>query len=620
MRLPKIGYTPEKAQREMVAMRGINWSDRVQDGDLRDSGNLSFRRWPYLTTRRGRAKQSGYTGVSALTAHGKLAVVRGKDLLYDGKKVGTLTAGAKQFAAVNSKLVIWPDKVYLDLESKTVKPLGAKLTLSARSCTFTENGMRTDARPVLVEHREDKFTAERLNDYPYMRRVSTIARNAAGAWVYTGLATVSIEALKVGDIVLMDKSGEQLNHSWGDPFTTDHPDRYAVITGRQEEWDGYHDGYHFSASYQIVYCPPLNENLRNIFQVGDSVTLTGAGGNSRESVVIKTLSGSTATFEGANFTPGDYTGAVTIERKIPKLSFICESQNRLWGCEGHTIYASALGDPTNFFLYSGLSTDSYAVAVGTDGDFTGCIGYSEGVLFWKEDCLHKVLGTYPANYELHTYSIPGLQAGSEKSMAIISDLLFYKGERGVYAYGGGTPSLLSECFGQREFTQAVGGTDGERYYLSVKEGNAGHLLVYDPKAGMWLREDDVRARDFARLGNRLYFADANGNVWLVDGGAEDPEQEWTAQFAPFYETVLGRKRYSRLLLRLELPEGSWVRAELRLDNGPWNECGKVVGRTEDVVPMRLGVNRCDKLELRLRGKGLCTVLSVLREFTVGSER
>ena len=137
---------------------------------------------------------------------------------------------------------------------------------------------------------------------------------------------------------------------------------------------------------------------------------------------------------------------------------------------------------------------------------------------------------------------------------------------------------------------------------------------------MWLREDDVRARDFARLGNRLYFADANGNVWLVDGGVEDPEQEWTAQFAPFYETVLGRKRYSRLLLRLELPEGSWVRAELRLDNGPWNECGKVVGRTEDVVPMRLGVNRCDKFELRLRGKGPCTVLSVLWEFTVGSER
>lgn len=49
-------------------------------------------------------------------------------------------------------------------------------------------------------------------------------------------------------------------------------------------------------------------------------------------------------------------------------------------------------------------------------------------------------------------------------------------------------------------------------------------------------------------------------------------------------------------------------------------CGKVVGSTQDVVPMRLGINRCDKFELRLRGKGPCAVLSILREFTVGSEK
>ena len=54
---------------------------------------------------------------------------------------------------------------------------------------------------------------------------------------------------------------------------------------------------------------------------------------------------------------------------MPDLDFICESENRLWGCsnETRTIYASALGDPTNFFSYQGLSTDSYAVAVGSEG-------------------------------------------------------------------------------------------------------------------------------------------------------------------------------------------------------------------------------------------------------------
>ena len=64
--------------REVVAMGGINWSDERRDGDLGDSLNLSFRRWPSLTTRKGRTQKAGYEGITALCAHGKLAAVRGR--------------------------------------------------------------------------------------------------------------------------------------------------------------------------------------------------------------------------------------------------------------------------------------------------------------------------------------------------------------------------------------------------------------------------------------------------------------------------------------------------------------------------------------------------------------
>lgn len=80
------------------------------------------------------------------------------------------------------------------------------------------------------------------------------------------------------------------------------------------------------------------------------------------------------------------------------------------------------------------------MAVGTEGEFTGCIAYSSTVLFWKENCLHKVLGSYPAQYEIYTYTVPGIQKGSEKSLAVINETLFYKGRNGVYAYSGGTRS------------------------------------------------------------------------------------------------------------------------------------------------------------------------------------
>lgn len=508
--LPFLNSTSQSAKRQIVAFRGINYGDQVMDGDLRESENLSLRRYPYLSTRRAREQQTKYAGATALTARGKLVVVQGTDLLYDGTVVGQVTAGEKQFAVVNTKMVIWPDKVYLDLNTKTVKPLAAKVT--GTGATFKADG------------------------------------------------TMTVEG-------------------WAD--LTEH------------------------------------------FKVGDSVTVSGCTVNTANNKDV-TIQGVTATSisVGDNvFGEGAETEAITVERKVPDLDFICESENRLWGCSSaaQTIYASALGDPTNFFVYEGLSTDSYALAVGTEGDFTGCCKQSSSVLFWKEECLHKMLGSYPAEYSLYTYEIEGLQKGCHKSLEIINEVLYYMGLHGVYAYTGGLPTLMSQNFGSRAFTNGMAGTDGESYYLSVQEGDKWHLLVYETLSGLWMREDDTHVLDFARVGKDLFFLDRWGSVWLADNGADDTALEWMAQFAPFYETVQGRKRYSKLMLRVELPKGAWMKAEIRCDDGRWRECGKIVGREADSVPVLIPINRCDRFDVRLRGYGPCTILTMMLEYTVGSE-
>ncbi len=79
-------------------------------------------------------------------------------------------------------------------------------------------------------------------------------------------------------------------------------------------------------------------------------------------------------------------------RRVPDLDYLTECDNRVWGCSGseNVIYACKLGDPTNWFSYRNTAADSYAVTVGSDGDFTGaaaCMGY---VLFFKEGHLHGV--------------------------------------------------------------------------------------------------------------------------------------------------------------------------------------------------------------------------------------
>ena len=118
--IPFVNEVQRSTKKQIVTFRGINYADQTQDGDLRAGLNLSARRLPYLTTRRGRKKLEQYTGATAMTARGVLVVVQGTDLLYDGEVAGQVTAGEKQFAVVGNKLVIWPDKTYLDLDTRTI--------------------------------------------------------------------------------------------------------------------------------------------------------------------------------------------------------------------------------------------------------------------------------------------------------------------------------------------------------------------------------------------------------------------------------------------------------------------------------------------------------------------
>ena len=509
MDYPSLPYSARKYQREVLAIGGLNLSDNTQDGDLADCRNLSSHRFPYFTTRNKRSKLTAYSGATALTAWEKLVVVQGTNLLYDGNVVGQVTAGAKQFAVVNTKLIIWPDKKYLDIDTLTVKPLGASVT--GNGAVFTESEM--------------------------------------------------------------------------------------TVTG----WT----------------------DLTTLFKAGDTVTISGcvveAGNN--KSVYIKAVEAGKLTVTANAFTAATETAALTVTRKIPDLDFICESENRLWGCSNadKTIYASALGDPTNFYTYEGISTDSYAVAVGSEGDFTGCVRLSTSILFFKENMLHKMLGSYPAEYALYDYNVEGIQKGCEKSAQVINEVLFYKGLHGIYTYSGGIPSLLTARLGNHDLTDAVGGTDGDRYYLSCKDGTRTRLLVYDIQDGILLEEDDTAAVDFARIGKDMYFLDSAGNIYLADAGEPESGIAWTAQLTPFYETMSGRKRYTKLLLRAELPAGSWIKVELRSNEGAWIEAAKFVGVGLDTETLPIKIGRCDHMSIRLSGVGPCTIYGIVREFTVGSD-
>lgn len=310
-------------------------------------------------------------------------------------------------------------------------------------------------------------------------------------------------------------------------------------------------------------------------------------------------------------------------------AYICEAGNRLWACtsDGTQVWASHLGDPTQF---EPTSTDvgGWATAVGTPEKFTGCCKYMSSVLFFKENSMTKVLGDYPSNYQSYTYQMDGVKEGCYRSIVNINESLFYYGIHGVMTYGGGNPNLISQNFGDLELTEVSGGSDGEILYLSGKDNNNEHLFTFDFRNGVWIHEDDVFVKSFARDGKYIYGV-LEGDLLNMNSGMVEGGTDWEIQFKPFFESIsgayqssrqiIGHKAYQKVILRVEVPEGSELKIWVRADEGEWKLIGRQLGKKKDIITFRLPQTRCDKYELKLNGTGAITILDILREHSFTSE-
>ena len=359
------------------------------------------------------------------------------------------------------------------------------------------------------------------------------------------------------------------------------------------------------------------------FRVGDAVEISGCTINpeNNQTIIIREVESKVLKFYENSFTDGKETGAITIKRPVPDLEFICESNYRLWGCVGNTIYGSKYSDPLNFESKEGSAADSYAIEVGSDGDWTGCIPYSSYICFFKEDVLHKLYGTKPSNYQLMNSNIFGVQEGCERSMCIINETLYYLGRNGVYAFTGGIPELVSANFGTRRFTDACAGSDGDKYYISMTSGDETGIFVFDVMRNLWLKEDNTNALQFADIEGQLYFIADDGKLYkmAVEEDASDEEINWMATFCPFNETVNERKGYSKMSIRLELEKGSWLKVEVKADDAKWKEVYTTHNKAAKTINVPIHPNRCDSFKVRLTGKGYCKIKSFVRDFYIGSE-
>lgn len=308
-----------------------------------------------------------------------------------------------------------------------------------------------------------------------------------------------------------------------------------------------------------------------------------------------------------------------VSRMLPNMAYVTECGNRLWGCskDGHTIYASALGDGTNWYKFNGISTDSYAVTIGSDGEFKGAITLNGYPYFFKENSVVKIYISSSGGHQVQENFVQGVS--DSDSLCEVNGVLFYKSANGICVFDGSFPSEIGDVFGDIRYTDAVAGGFDHKYYISMSDGTDYHLFVYDTKMNIWEHEDNIHATAFATDGKDLYFF-ANGSLFSVNGeGTKEEAVEWFAEFGNIGCISEGSKYMHNLSLRATLTKGSSISAFISYDGGDYEPIFNLVGRETKSISLPLRIRRCDHLSFKLCGKGDVKLHSLTKTYEEASQ-
>lgn len=592
MRYPQMAELP-KSTSATETWLGYHHARKISAGESYDEKNMSAEEYPVLAPRQKRGVWAYPDSAQGLIAKDRLCWVDGSQFVMDGQgyELGLSTQPEdcpKQLVSMGANVIILPDKKYIN----TKKPEDC----GDIEASFTTNGTVT-------------FTA---------------CDEAGEVFDNLVIAEAAPEEPANGTYWLDTGSKPNTLNKWSDA---------------EGMW------VQIATSYVRVTA----EGLAEAFNELDGVEITGAEKDKN----LKDLMGSHVIWrktEGGLILTGLLAGtvsttrAITVSRRMPNLDFVTESGNRLWGCRYglarngefvNEIYCSKQGDFKNWNVFQGISTDSWVGNCGSDGPWTGAANFLGSPVFFKEGHIHRVYGSLPSQYSIADTVCQGVQAGSERSLVNIGNVLLYKSQTAVCAYDGSMPSEVSEAMGNESYTEAVAGGVGYRYYISMLDENKQPVLfTYDLKRGLWHKEDGLRPQCWCSAGKDLFcIEEQTGRILSVTGAGEaeaDPV-EWevvTGEIGlqkaatTYTTTVMPEEKYiSKLHLRMQMEENAQVEVWLQYDGAEvWEKAATLHGGgrlRSFTLPIR--PKRCDWLRLKLTGRGVTRVYSLVRWLEGGSE-
>lgn len=560
--------------------RGLNLSQGIGDGEWAWMQNMDTREYPAVARRQKRVHVATLNKPNGLCATDRLCFVDGVKFYYNGFYYGDVEDSEKTLVPMGAKIAIFPDKKLFD------------------TTTFSF----TDMEQKNVSSGTVRVTLAKGDGTPY------------GEYTEGGTAPENPE----NGQLWLDTSGDApVMKTWSEA---------------QGLWVAE------ATTYVLVSATGLGQGLKAL----DGVTVSGLEEGGLNGDWILTDAGPDyILFTGILQKTLTQTGEVRVERTCPEMDFVVEKDNRLWGCSSadHEIYCCKLGDPTNWRAYQGVATDSYAVTVGTPGPFTGAAVSGSAVIFFKENCLHRVYGTQPSNFTVYVDNLRGVQQGCHKSAVRVNEYLYYKSVFDVCVYADSEVAGISAALGTESYKNAVAGVCGSRLYLSMEDQEgAWQLLVYDTAAGVWTREDGTHALGFASCLTETFMLRADGELYALLPGEynkdffmvgsdytvyaqeeTDEEVSWELRTGEILRELPDHKYIGKIQLYLELDPGARAEVALRRDGGAWEKVQELSGGDQRRCTLPIYPRRCDRMEIRLTGVGHARLVNWSKYVGYGSE-
>lgn len=588
--------------REMTTtFGGYNHQLSCQEGQFYDMRNMTSQYFPILSPRQNRGIVKSFTNPQGILDKEDVLWIDDNKLYINGVEKTltgvTISEGEKTLAKMGAYVIIMPDKIWYNVAKEEC----GYMEHTYPSNPYEEKKIKlslceADGSPITYENAryyeenepiDGNYMMSTKNGKPSLKVYSATTKS----WLTVATTYIQLELDGIGKGF---EKGDGIKISLQEGGGTYSKISHLLVNEEEDGW--------------------WSTNTWIVDKTDDAITIPG--------ILKQSVPGG----------PAPAPDFLKVERKTPDMAFITECNNRLWGCskDGHEIYCCKLGDVKNWNCFSGISTDSWAATIGSDGKFTGAITYLGYPMFFKEDSLIKIAVSATGGHQTKETKCRGVQNGSEKSLSIINETLYYKSSTCVCGYNGSLPYSISDELGEARYYDAVAGGLGDNYYISMR-GTDGkyNMFVYDSRNGIWCKEDNTQVLYFCKHADDLYYIDVKDKtmksvkgtlLYDVSEKATEGKFDWLVESGTIGYSSPDNKYVSRINLRITLEFGTNVDFYIQYDSsGEWEHKFNMSGKGTRAYSIPIIPRRCDHFKYKITGKGGCKIHSITKTMEEGSD-